>query len=772
MQVRLAFRRNHGRILAAVLLCIVLMVSAATAWAENGKLGFLTEDTLELGDPLPSDYLVALSNSSPDSVHVTFEVVALRDPEGKPSEGALSVSTQSTALGGYSIADFELKFSKTGGDLPDGTYQGFLVAKAGGVGPAYRPLTWKIGEDQAPADGSLAFLDTETLVLQGSGAQTAQEALENSEKGDVADIQFRVVALHDPEGGYQREIDVDVKGVPDTLKRQSTEAFELTFSPKNLLPPGVHEGFLVATGAGIKPAHKPLKWEVSHSTLSELVPEAEALTFEGTLEFWSPINRLMYRRSKLGTQALKQWAPSLALTSLQLYGEDVENQLSTQNVDPLHAILRTEDNREAKVELSAPDPLSKTTVRATLRLMETIEPGKYSGSLFLTPTDPVNSRKVTIVVLVRDHPFWPGLLIFLGLCLSHCITRWRTRWRPGLDTEGQAQSKLDQIEKDHSQFIRKRAVEPTPLTKYSILEAAGNQVTDLKDLVKKGKLDEARKKLEALGTFFEAYRTFRASAVALYNSSKELVKETSPSSAPEPQVAVKVKAFFAKAEPIKDAGALANLTTQVEELRRFCALFLHIWGRWKLGQVVRNDLDKETIKSGYEDMWVRAVAQLDGVREDLWRAKSSQQLDRWQVERMAESALRQLRIVYEATVPTPQGAAVSWNRTWQNIAETVGHLLDMLANLELAPLPVTVPPKSPKQRALEIRRFVRWTDVLLIAVGWVVAVLTAMWALYVGKSFGTGWDYLAAFLWGSGVDQGLKGLSNVLGKLTIAQPGK
>ncbi|MDQ2784985.1 MAG: hypothetical protein M3Y58_08290 [Chloroflexota bacterium] len=56
-------------------------------------------------------------------------------------------------------------------------------------------------------------------------------------------------------------------------------------------------------------------------------------------------------------------------------------------------------------------------------------------------------------------------------------------------------------------------------------------------------------------------------------------------------------------------------------------------------------------------------------------------------------------------------------------------------------------------------------DWALVMFGMLVATVTAMSALYVGKAFGTGFDYLVAFLWGAGVDQGLRGIVAILGKL-------
>ena len=48
----------------------------------------------------------------------------------------------------------------------------------------------------------------------------------------------------------------------------------------------------------------------------------------------------------------------------------------------------------------------------------------------------------------------------------------------------------------------------------------------------------------------------------------------------------------------------------------------------------------------------------------------------------------------------------------------------------------------------------------------VLACLTGLIYLYVGKAFGTVTDYSLAILWGFGIDNGIRGFAPVLAKLT------
>jgi hypothetical protein len=65
--------------------------------------------------------------------------------------------------------------------------------------------------------------------------------------------------------------------------------------------------------------------------------------------------------------------------------------------------------------------------------------------------------------------------------------------------------------------------------------------------------------------------------------------------------------------------------------------------------------------------------------------------------------------------------------------------------------------------ARKSRRLTLLVDWLILALGWVVAAITATVALYVQKAFGSSLlDYAYALLWGVGVERSLTGLNSVL----------
>jgi hypothetical protein len=66
----------------------------------------------------------------------------------------------------------------------------------------------------------------------------------------------------------------------------------------------------------------------------------------------------------------------------------------------------------------------------------------------------------------------------------------------------------------------------------------------------------------------------------------------------------------------------------------------------------------------------------------------------------------------------------------------------------------------------DIGRTVKRYDLALSLVALLLASLTGLLFLYVGKNFGTLSDYLLAFFWGFGIDSGVRGFANVMGRMT------
>lgn len=75
-----------------------------------------------------------------------------------------------------------------------------------------------------------------------------------------------------------------------------------------------------------------------------------------------------------------------------------------------------------------------------------------------------------------------------------------------------------------------------------------------------------------------------------------------------------------------------------------------------------------------------------------------------------------------------------------------------------------LPGPTEVSRAL-VRRRLRRNELILSAVALAIAVITGLILLYVNKPFGTLSDYLLAILWGFGIDNSVKGVADVFGKV-------
>lgn len=80
--------------------------------------------------------------------------------------------------------------------------------------------------------------------------------------------------------------------------------------------------------------------------------------------------------------------------------------------------------------------------------------------------------------------------------------------------------------------------------------------------------------------------------------------------------------------------------------------------------------------------------------------------------------------------------------------------------------PITILPGPTELTLQGIKQGVRSSEWLLTSVAIILAAVTGLLALYVGKTFGTVSDYLLALLWGFGIDNAVRGFAGVIKKIT------
>jgi hypothetical protein len=86
--------------------------------------------------------------------------------------------------------------------------------------------------------------------------------------------------------------------------------------------------------------------------------------------------------------------------------------------------------------------------------------------------------------------------------------------------------------------------------------------------------------------------------------------------------------------------------------------------------------------------------------------------------------------------------------------------------------PVKILPGRTELALLDISKTVKRYDLALSLIALVLASLTGLLFLYVGKNFGTLSDYLLAFFWGLGIDSSVRGFASVMGRMTAGGGGQ
>lgn len=80
--------------------------------------------------------------------------------------------------------------------------------------------------------------------------------------------------------------------------------------------------------------------------------------------------------------------------------------------------------------------------------------------------------------------------------------------------------------------------------------------------------------------------------------------------------------------------------------------------------------------------------------------------------------------------------------------------------------PITILPSLTQLSLQNIRQSISLSEWIVTIVAIILAAITGLLALYVGKTFGTISDYLMALLWGFGIDNAVRGFAAVIKKIT------
>jgi hypothetical protein len=180
------------------------------------------------------------------------------------------------------------------------------------------------------------------------------------------------------------------------------------------------------------------------------------------------------------------------------------------------------------------------------------------------------------------------------------------------------------------------------------------------------------------------------------------------------------------------------------------------------------ELEQRRMSRAQREQLEKAKGVVYGVWEELWSAKDSDELQRWATESDLDAAageLSQLRFLLQQSPSGRQQQAMALRAERLQPSELL-QVRDSAAALD-AEVRSTISKESTedKARADAYAKTRRTWDWLLIMLAVVLALVTGLGALYIGKPFGTLWDYVSAVAWGVGAMLALDALNAAVDKL-------
>ncbi len=449
-----------------------------------------------------------------------------------------------------------------------------------------------------------------------------------------------------------------------------------------------------------------------------------------------------------------------------------------------------------------------------------VAPPLPAAGQYVAATVEANGATWRLTVIVMPDPFLPVASVVAGLLISYAIGLWENVLSPGLQLQQEAVDLLWMISwvDDHAVGHPMRRADPNDrpgdgqtIDRFSLTRAARAAVlqdpippdNSIIALVQRGDLAEARSRLAALQSLFADYRTFLGVAAEVADSYGR-IKAKLATTGSIPKALRSWDALFDNPRheyEIRDADDLKSVSSRVKDLASLYVVFERIDTRiddgWELSR--RISARVSPVPPEIEN----ARASLAEASADLWDAGSIDDIRSWKVEEAVEDALATIRKVAadhhvvgdspldQRAAPREAGgqlatpnvlltraAAFHATRLWNEsllARDKAGHpglstRFELAKSLRDMPRPDSKADRTYQASMLQTRELITMGDVAVLVVAVLVAALTALSSLYEGKVLSSPLEYAALFTWGVGVDQGVKGILGVLGKLGVPTP--
>lgn len=435
-----------------------------------------------------------------------------------------------------------------------------------------------------------------------------------------------------------------------------------------------------------------------------------------------------------------------------------------------------------------------TDTRSLLSLhIKAIGAGTYKGDVFLTP-DGSDAGRLSLTLTAKH--WWPlaalALIIgtLIGLFLQRCNGYWRPRGRLL-----QRVKDLDQRRAQARQRLLDAASSPgTPARPWGSYDIAGLEEvksalnTTIRDRTSKTAIqvdqkviDELDAKVAAVEAQIDAFDVLAANAAAV----DELVALAEPATLPplvgpdtqtgEPALVTKATQLLQgaslPAEALAEratalggmAAALAKLRSEEQELSLYYGQVL----------ILHHNLDES-------QRWEVDPLREDliGIRHWLWDGKTEDEIDETENLRDARDTIGWLWPALAA--PQEEAGAAEHVMAPERRRIAAAGIVGPAAAAVPTPPKVAVaaeatpPAEMSAAQADSIIKGARMRQLFVLGASAVVAVISGLTALYIGQTWGTTWDYIAAVTWGittQGVVLTLAGAIDGLGPLGALRHG-
>ena len=421
--------------------------------------------------------------------------------------------------------------------------------------------------------------------------------------------------------------------------------------------------------------------------------------------------------------------------------------------------------------------------KVALELEGDLEPGTYSGTVDL---DPGEKGEVELEVEVSEQAYKAAAAIFAGILVGLGLLTFASRFLPRTRLKGRLAS------------LRRRYEEAVKSLEESEGGELGWKSFRIKDLSKRRQVLEAQIDEALAKTFVKIEKSVRENiekGTDLLEAQVDLLKAL-PAPARDLELALQLprpvglqgaegsggktqseleirarKAIqgseISAAELESLIGELGPLAEQVRRLRSTEAVLGGLWRRLPAVTVKADRLRCEDLLSPCERhlLAVEDAKGLEAVGHEIQKAEDE-----------IEAAISKLGVRKLASWAGSEGEMPPEEMA-QAIGEAIGlkprehgAALAMVATAQAAP-PLAPPQFMPfesrleAEKATEALRRGQWAQLLVALVTGVIVLVVGLEALYVGETWGTTWDYIAAISWGIAAEASLASLATSLDDL-------